>query len=178
MSCGVGHRCDLDPTLLCLWHRLAATAPIRPLALEPPYAVGAALEKTKRQKIKCWISHVIYWLFSESEKEQFSVYRMVISISVLYPCNLADWEPLWPIAPAQYYEIVSYHILPAWGETSKFKIQELFLLNADCFHVITLSKTITWTIIIRGMSVFKQLHFQKLIKCIFIIHIADYLKKI
>ena len=37
--------------MLWLWHRLAATAPIRPLAWEPPYAVGAALEKVKRQKI-------------------------------------------------------------------------------------------------------------------------------
>ena len=38
-----------------LWRRLAATAPIRPLAWEPPYAVGAAQEiatttKTKRLK--------------------------------------------------------------------------------------------------------------------------------
>ena len=32
--------------LLWLWHRPAATAPIRPLAWEPPYAVGTALEKT------------------------------------------------------------------------------------------------------------------------------------
>ena len=31
---------------------LAATAPIRPLAWEPPYAEDAALEKTKRQKKK------------------------------------------------------------------------------------------------------------------------------
>jgi len=29
-----------------------ATAPIRPLAWEPPYAEGATLEKTKRQKKK------------------------------------------------------------------------------------------------------------------------------
>ena len=29
-----------------------ATAPIRPLAWEPPYAVGAALEMAKRQKKK------------------------------------------------------------------------------------------------------------------------------
>ena len=35
-----------------LWHRTAATAPIKPLAWEPPYAVGAALEKAKRQKKK------------------------------------------------------------------------------------------------------------------------------
>ena len=50
MSCGVGGRRGSDPTLLWLWCRLVATAPIRPLAWEPPYAVGAALEKTKRQK--------------------------------------------------------------------------------------------------------------------------------
>lgn len=41
-----------DPVLLWLWCRLAATAPIRPLNWEPPYASGVALEKTKRQKIK------------------------------------------------------------------------------------------------------------------------------
>ena len=52
MSCGAGHRHGLDPALLCLWRRLAATAPIRPLGWEPPYAMGAALEKTKRPKNK------------------------------------------------------------------------------------------------------------------------------
>ena len=50
MSCGVGHRHGSDPALLWLWCRLVATAPIRPLAWEPPYAVGAALEKTKKKK--------------------------------------------------------------------------------------------------------------------------------
>ena len=35
-----------------LWHRPASTAPIRPLAWEPPYAVGVALEKTKKKKKK------------------------------------------------------------------------------------------------------------------------------
>ena len=52
MSCGVGHRCGLDPLLLWLWHRLVATAPIRPLAWEPPYAAGAAQEMAKRPKKK------------------------------------------------------------------------------------------------------------------------------
>jgi len=50
VSCGVGHRRGSDPILLWLWSRLAATAPIRPLAWEPPYAAGATLEKAKRQK--------------------------------------------------------------------------------------------------------------------------------
>ena len=39
-----------DPVWLWLWCRPAATAPIRPLAWEPPYALGAALEKTNKQK--------------------------------------------------------------------------------------------------------------------------------
>ena len=33
-----------------LWCRLAAIAPIRPLAWDPPYATGVAPEKTQRQK--------------------------------------------------------------------------------------------------------------------------------
>ena len=50
VSCGVGRRRGLDPVSLWLWCRPAATTPIRPLAWEPPYAVGAALKRTKRQK--------------------------------------------------------------------------------------------------------------------------------
>ena len=41
-----------DLVLLWLWHRPVATVPIRPLAWEPPYATGAALEKTQRQTNK------------------------------------------------------------------------------------------------------------------------------
>ena len=52
MSHGVGHRCSPDPALLWLLHRLVTATPIRPLAWEPPYAVGVALEKAKRQKKK------------------------------------------------------------------------------------------------------------------------------
>ena len=52
MNCGVGHRCVLDPALLWLLLRLAATAPIQPLAWEPPYAAGVAQEMAKRQKKK------------------------------------------------------------------------------------------------------------------------------
>ena len=49
MSCGVGHGHGSDLELLGLCCRPAAIAPIRPLAWEPLYAVGAAL---KRQKEK------------------------------------------------------------------------------------------------------------------------------
>ena len=52
VSCGVGCRRGLDPVLLWLWRRPVAVAPIRPLAWEPPYAVGVALkiQKTNKQK--------------------------------------------------------------------------------------------------------------------------------
>ena len=47
MSCGVGHRHTLNPAWLWLWPE--ATALIRPLAWEPPYAVDAALKKKKKR---------------------------------------------------------------------------------------------------------------------------------
>ena len=63
MSCGVGCRRGSDPALLWLWRRLVATAPIQPLAWEPPYAAGAAQEiatttttKDKKTKKKKYIS--------------------------------------------------------------------------------------------------------------------------
>ena len=37
--------------LLWLWRRLAATAPIRPLAWEPPYAAGGALKRQKKNAL-------------------------------------------------------------------------------------------------------------------------------
>ena len=52
MSCGVGPRRGLDLVLLWLWWRPAVTAPIQPLAWEPPCAVGAALKKPIRKKKK------------------------------------------------------------------------------------------------------------------------------
>ena len=39
-----------DPAWLWLWWRLAATAPIRPLAWESPHATGVALKRQKDQK--------------------------------------------------------------------------------------------------------------------------------
>ena len=44
MNCGLGHRRGLDPVLLWLWCRPAATASIGPLAQEVPYASSAALK--------------------------------------------------------------------------------------------------------------------------------------
>ena len=48
----MGRRHGSDPALLWLWRRLAVTAPTGPLAWEPPYANGPALEKSKKTKKK------------------------------------------------------------------------------------------------------------------------------
>ena len=42
----------LDPELLWLWQRPAATALIQPLDWEPPYATGAAIKRQKMKNIK------------------------------------------------------------------------------------------------------------------------------
>ena len=50
MGCGVDYRHGSDPALLWLCHGPAAAAPIRPLAWELPYSVGAALKITHTHK--------------------------------------------------------------------------------------------------------------------------------
>ena len=74
MSCGVGCRRGSDSALLRLWRRPAATAPIRPLAWEPPCAAGAALEKAKRQK-------------KEEERERQTPYDTAYMWNLKYDTN-------------------------------------------------------------------------------------------
>ena len=54
VSRGAGRTHSSDLSLLWLWCRPVAAAPIGPLAWEPPYAAGVALErqKTKQNKTK------------------------------------------------------------------------------------------------------------------------------
>ena len=52
MSCGIDHRRGSDLALLWLWCRPVATALIRSLAWEPPYAVSAALERQSNKGLK------------------------------------------------------------------------------------------------------------------------------
>ena len=47
MNCGVGRRHGSDLTLLWLWRRPAAAAPIQPLAWELSYATDTARKKKK-----------------------------------------------------------------------------------------------------------------------------------
>ena len=48
--CSLRYR--LDATLLWLWCRLAAVAPIQPLAWEPPLAMGVVLKRQKQKNKK------------------------------------------------------------------------------------------------------------------------------
>ena len=57
MSCGVGCRQGSDLNLPWLRCRLAAEAPIGPLAWEPPYAPGVAL-RSKKRKILLYLKTV------------------------------------------------------------------------------------------------------------------------
>ena len=50
MNCSVVRVQGSDPTLLWLWLWPAVVASFKPLAWELPYAVGAALENTKKKK--------------------------------------------------------------------------------------------------------------------------------
>ena len=67
MRCSVGHRHGSDLALLWLWHRPGAIAPIRPLAWEPPYALGATLkrhfphQKCNSKLLGGTTSHLLEW---------------------------------------------------------------------------------------------------------------------
>ena len=52
MSCGIGCRCHSGPMLLWLWRRLAAAAPIWPMAWELVYAASGALKRGKKKERK------------------------------------------------------------------------------------------------------------------------------
>ena len=64
-----------DPALLWLWCRPVATAPIRPLAWEPPYATGAALEKAKKDKKKKKSIESMNQLIPDSVSKSFNYIR-------------------------------------------------------------------------------------------------------
>ena len=53
-----------------LWHRLAATAPIRPLARGPPYVTGAALKRQKDKKTK------------KKKKKQIGLLNLILLFSI------------------------------------------------------------------------------------------------
>ena len=68
VSCDVSCRHGSDPAFLWLWCKPAATALIRPLAWEPPYAVFKTATATTRGSIVCPLS---YHSVSLTETQRF-----------------------------------------------------------------------------------------------------------
>ena len=81
MSCGEGHRRGSALALLWLWRRPAATALIRYLAWEPPYAADVALEKDKKKKSKSLIEEnkTIFKFLTNSFQDMY--YPSAVSLS-------------------------------------------------------------------------------------------------
>ena len=71
MCCGVGYGRGSDLVLLWLWCRPAAGALFRPLAWEPPYAMGVALKNDKRQKKKKENAYLGIWETLIKQKEKY-----------------------------------------------------------------------------------------------------------
>ena len=84
MCCSVGHSHNLDPTLLWLWHRLAAIASIQPLAWELPHALVRPKKEKKEKERKAIIfrgeriSHELVTLTEDSYHLICNSYILII----------------------------------------------------------------------------------------------------
>jgi len=120
--------------LLWLWRRPVATAPIGPLAWEPPYVSGAAQEIAKRQKKK---------------KKRDTCTRMFIAALFTIArtwkqpkCpSTDDWiRKMWYIYTMEYYSAIKKNdIMPfaaTWMELETLILSEMS--QKDKYHMISL----------------------------------------
>ena len=112
MSCGVGHRCSLNPALLCLWCWSAAAALILPLAWELPCAASAALKSTQKgggaisttpeeNLLKCILDK-----WSDCSYEPITERKMIFSCNSMWPQYILgspqgglSWEAVYHVHP-------------------------------------------------------------------------------
>ena len=101
MSCGVGRRCGLDPTLLWLWCRPAVVVPIGPLAWEYPYAVGTALKSKKKKKKELLV--ICLKVFRIEQSPSTEMLQIDFSWNTLQRCRFPArvWRPLQERGPVQ-----------------------------------------------------------------------------
>ena len=89
MSCDVGHRRSSDLVLLWLLRGLVATAPIRPLTWELPYATGAALKRQKTKKrLRLGVPVMVQW-------ERIRLRLRVLSLASLSGLRIWHCHELW-----------------------------------------------------------------------------------
>ena len=100
MSCGVGRRCGLDPTLLWLWLRLAATALIQPVAWELPYAMGIALKSKKKKKKKQRVGEFLWQNNKLSEQNFFFFFFFLAVLAVCGSSWAKDQIPATAVSQA------------------------------------------------------------------------------
>ena len=85
VSSGVRRRHSLDPALRWLWHKLAATSLLQPLAWALPYATGAALKSKKQTKSK---NNLLAQFFSKVEAPSENMLTRMDLFLVKYPQNI------------------------------------------------------------------------------------------
>ena len=86
IGCGVGCRCGMDPTLLCLWRRLAAATPIPPLAWEFPYAMGLALKsKIQSVNVNCDQSRAFCFPLTPPNSQE------TVDTQEIFPERITEW---------------------------------------------------------------------------------------
>ena len=101
VSCGVGCRRGSDLALLWLWCRMAAVAPIPPLAWEPPYAAGVSLKRQKINKTKrmnkiiqeACVKWEEVWTLRElcPEREEKKSSTCNITFTCIYPMEYCEY---------------------------------------------------------------------------------------
>ena len=97
MSCGVGHRCGSDLALLWLWCRLAALAPVRPLAWEPLNASGVVLERqrTNKQKLPSFLLSRYYKCKEKKPKKEEEGFLKLYNSVVSQTTKLCNYLLFW-----------------------------------------------------------------------------------
>ena len=89
----VGCRCGLGPALLWFWRMPPATALIRPLAWDPPYAAGVALEKkdekqTNKQTKNSFFTPIFLMITSERKIKKMIPFTVASKIIKCLEINL------------------------------------------------------------------------------------------
>ena len=119
MSCGVGHRRGTDVVLLWLWCRLVATDLIRPLTWKPPYAVGAALKKTKKTP------HVFYIMILLIAILWMDMYNNLTHMYTLYRCH--TYSHLVHLL----VDLLAYKEVGSEGKSTHTRYEKSFLFSQD-----------------------------------------------
>ena len=109
-SCGVGCKRGSDLALLWLWCRLAAAAPIWPLAWEPPHAMGEAIKRQKKKKKAYIISKMYFESLSKGERKRTIVKKKKKKKRVLSLGKGKIWC-ICVLPPCFYYFVYIFSLL-------------------------------------------------------------------